>query len=166
MPIFYAGQTGQEKVQSIFDFGTLDTLAYASGDILTSSAIAIPNASRFAGDTGTILNIDFVESTSGGTLQKPNLRLWLFGQNITPASRNSAQAFTKAQFDVCIGYFDIANGNWLNGGVGTAFIQATINLPYGLQPTSTSIYMVPEVRSAYTFHSTAKITGTAVIAID
>ncbi len=38
MPIFYAGQTGQEKVQSIFDFGTLDTVAYASGDILTSSA--------------------------------------------------------------------------------------------------------------------------------
>lgn len=166
MPIFYAGQTGQEKVQSIFDFGTLDTSAYSTGDILTSSAIAIPNASRFAGDTGTLLNVDFVESASGGTLQKPNLRLWLFGQNITPASRNSLQAFTKAQFDVCIGYFDIANGNWLNGGVGTAFIQATVNIPYGLQPTSTSLYMVPEIRGAYTFHSTAKITGTAVVAID
>lgn len=165
MPIFYSGQVGQEKVQSIFDFGTLDTVAYASGDILTSSAIAIPNASRFAGDTGTLLNVDFVESTSG-TLQKPAMRLWLFGQNIAPASRNSAQAFSKAQFDVCIGYFDILNANWINGGTGTAFIQIAVNLPYGLQPTSTSLYMVPEVRGAYTFHSTAKITGTAVIAID
>lgn len=165
MPIFYAGQVGQEKVQSLFDFGTLDTVAYASGDILTTSAIAIPNASRFAGDTGTFLNIDFVESTSG-TLQRPAMRLWLFGQNITPATRNSPQAFTKAQFDVCIGYFDIANGNWINGGTGTAFIQASVNLPYGLQPTSTTLYMVPELRAAYTFHSTARITGTAVIALD
>ena len=165
MPIFYSGQVGQEKVQSIFDFGTLDTTAYSTGDILTSSAIAIPNASRFAGDTGTLLNVDFVESTSG-TLQKPSLRLWLFGASITPQPRNSSQAFTKAQFDQCIGYFDIVNANWINGGTGTAFIQASVNLPYGLQPTSTSIYMVPEIRAAYTFHSTAKITGTAVIAID
>jgi len=50
MPIFYAGQTGQEKVQSIFDFGTLDTLAYASGDILTSSAIAPKHNLMFALD--------------------------------------------------------------------------------------------------------------------
>lgn len=165
MPIFYSGQVGQEKVSSIFDLGALDITAYASGDILTSSAIAIPNASRFAGDTGTLLNVDFVESTSG-TLQKPSLRLWLFGQNITPASRNSPQAFTKSQFDSCVGYFDILNSNWINGGTGAAFIQATVNLPYGLQPTSTSLYMVPEVRGAYTFHSTGRITGTAIIAID
>ena len=165
MPIFYAGQVGQEKVKSIFDFGTLDTVAYSTGDILTSSAIAIPNASRFAGDTGTILKVDLVESTSG-TLQKPSLRLWLFGQNITPSARNAAQAYTKAQFDVCIGYFDVLNANYLNGGSGTAFIQASLDLPYGLQPTSTSLYIVPELRAAYTFHSTAKITGTAILAID
>lgn len=165
MPIFYSGQVGQEKVASIFDLGALDITSYSTGDILTSSAIAIPNAARFAGDTGTLLNVDFVESTSG-TLQKPSLRLWLFGANITPASRNSPQAFTKAQFDQCIGYFDIANANWINGGTGTAFIQATVDMPYGLQPTSTSLYMVPEVRAAYTFHSTGRITGTAIIAID
>lgn len=165
MPIFYAGQVGQEKVQSLFDFGILDTVAYSSGDILTSSAIGIPNASRFAGDTGTILNVSFVESSSG-TLQRPPLRLWLFGQNITPSARNSAQAYTRAQFDVCIGYFDILNANWINGGSGNAFIQASLNIPYGLQPTSTTIYIVPEIRAAHTFHSTAKITGTAVMAID
>jgi hypothetical protein len=93
MPIFYSGQTGQEKVKSIFDFGTLDTVGYASGDILTSSAIAIPNASRFAGDSGTLLKIILAESTSG-TLQRPALRLWFFGGSLTPAARNSAQAFT------------------------------------------------------------------------
>jgi hypothetical protein len=165
MPIFYSGQTGQEKVKSIFDFGTLDTVAYASGDILTSGAISIPNASRFAGDTGTLLKIILAESTTG-TLQKPALRLWFFGGSLTPASRNSAQAFTKAQFDIAVGYVDIANASWLNGGSGTAYVDATFELPYGLQATSTTLYCVPEVRGAYTFHSSAKITGTAIIAID
>ncbi len=165
MPIFYSGQTGQEKVKSIFDFGTLDTVAYALGDILTSGAIAIPNASRFAGDSGTLLKIILAESTSG-TLQRPALRLWFFGGSLTPASRNSPQAFTKAQFDIAVGYVDIANASWLNGGTGTAYVESTIELPYGLQPTSTSLYCVPEVRGAFTFASTAKITGTAIIAID
>ena len=165
MPIFYAGQVGQEKIKSIFDFGTLDTVAYASGDILTSSAIAIPDASRFAGDTGTLLKIILAESTSG-TLQKPTLRLWLFGGSLTPAARNAAQAFTKAQFDIAVGYVDIANASWINGGTGAAYVDATFEMPYGLQPTSTSLYIVPEVRAAYTFHSTAKITGTAIMAID
>lgn len=165
MPIFYSGQTGQSKVVSIFDFGTLDTVAYATGDVLTSSAIAIPNASRFAGDTGNLVRINLAESTSG-TLQKPSLRLWLFGSILTPAARNAPQAFTKAQFDIAIGYADVLNADWLNGGTGAAFIQKEFNLPYGLQATSTSIYIVPEVRAAYTFHSTAKITGTAIMNID
>lgn len=165
MPIFYSGQVGQEKVKSIFDFGTLDTVAYATGDILTSGAIAVPNASRFAGDTGTLLEIMLVESTTG-TLQKPALRLWFFGGSLTPASRNSPQAFTRAQFETAVGYLDIANASWINGASGVAYVDASFNLPYGLQPTSTTLYCVPEVRAAYTFHSTAKITGTAIMAID
>jgi hypothetical protein len=165
MPIFYSGQVGQEKVKSTFDFGTLDTVAYASGDILTSSAIAIANASRFAGDTGTLLKIILNESTSG-TLQKPALRLWFFGQSVTPASRNSAQAFTTAQFNVLCGYIDLANANWINGGTGAAIIESTFEMPYGLQATSNTMYIVPEIRGAYTFHSSAKITGTAIMAID
>lgn len=165
MPIFYSGQTGQEKIKSTFDFGTLDTAAYASGDILTSGAIGIPNASRFAGDTGTLLKVILNESTSG-TLQKPALRLWFFGQSITPASRNAPQAFTTAQFNVACGYVDITNASWINGGTGAAIVEATFELPYGLQPTSTTLYCVPEIRGAYTFHSTAKITGTAIMAID
>lgn len=165
MPIFYSGQTGESKIVSLFDFGTLDTVAYASGDILTSSAIAIPNASRFAGDTGSLVRINLAESSSG-TLQKPSLRLWLFGGTLSPAARNAPQAFTKAQFDIAIGYVDVSNANWITGASTAAFIQADMNIPYGLQATSTSIYIVPEVRAAYTFHSTAKITGTAIMHID
>lgn len=165
MPIFYSGQTGQEKIKSTFDFGVLDTVAYSTGDILTTSAIAIPNASRFAGDTGTLLKVILNESTSG-TLQKPTVRLWLFGGSLTPASRNSPQAFTTSQLNTYVGYVDILNANWINGGTGAAIVEANVSIPYGLQTVSTSLYMVPELRAAYTFHSTAKITGTAILAID
>lgn len=165
MPIFYSGQTGQEKVKSIFDFGTLDTSSYSTGDILTSGAIAVPNASRFAGDTGTLLKIMLVESSSG-TLQKPTLRLWLFGGSLTPASRNSPQAFTRAQMEIAIGWFDFGSNIWIQNATGVTFGEVNIELPYGLQPTSTTLYIVPEVRATYTFHSTAKITGTAIMAID
>lgn len=165
MPIFYSGQVGQEKIRSTFDFQTLDTVAYASGDILTLTAISIPNAARFTGDTGTMLQINLVESTSG-TLQRPSLRLWFFGGSLTPASRNSPQAFTRAQLETMVGYVDVLNANWVNGGTGVATITASFNLPYGLQPASNALFLVPEVRAAYTFHSTARITGTAIMAID
>lgn len=165
MPIFYSGQTGQEKVKSIFDFGTIDTVNYASGDILTSSAIAVPNASRFAGDTGTLLKLILVESATT-TIIRPALRLWLFGGSLTPASRNSPQAFTRAQFEIAVGYVDILNTSWINGGTATAYVEASVEIPYGLQPTSTTLYIVPEVRASYTFTSSAKITGTAIMAID
>lgn len=165
MAIFYSGQVGENKVKSTFDFGTLDTVAYTSGDILTSGAISIPTAARYAGDTGTVLRIILNESTSG-TLVKPSIRLWFFGSTITPASRNSPQAFTTAQFNVLCGYADVLNANWINGGTGAAVIDTALNIPYGLQPTSSSLYLVPELRASYTFHSTAKITGTVILAID
>ncbi|MFM8759461.1 MAG: hypothetical protein ACKODS_07965 [Methylophilaceae bacterium] len=165
MPIFYSGQTGQEKIKSTFDFGTLDTVAYSTGDILTSTAIAVPNASRFAGDTGTLLKLILNESTSG-TLQKPALRVWIFGGSLTPAARNAPQAFTTAQLNTYVGYIDIANASWINGGTGAAIVEASVSIPYGLQTVSTSLYLVPEVRAAYTFHSTGKITGTVILAID
>jgi hypothetical protein len=165
MSIFYSGQVGEYKVKSTFDFGTLDTVAYTSGDILTSAAVAIPNASRFAGDTGTIVRIILNESTTG-TLQKPSLRLWFFGSSVTPAARNSPQAFNTTQFNVLCGYIDVLNANWLNGGTGAAVIDTAVLIPYGLQPTSTTLYLVPEVRGSYTFHSTAKITGTAILTVD
>jgi hypothetical protein len=165
MPIFYSGQTGQEKIKSTFDFGTLDTVAYSTGDILTSGAIAIPNASRFAGDTGTVLKLILNESTTG-TLQKPALRLWLFGSSLTPATRNTPQAFNTTQLNTYVGYIDIANASWINGGTGAAIVEANVSIPYGLQATSTALYLVPEVRAAYTFHSSTKITGTIITAID
>lgn len=162
---FYTGRKGVDRVRNTFDFGTLDTVAYASGDILTSSAISLPDSARSAGEPGE-LQLFQLKETSSGTLQRPALRIWLFGSSLTPAARNSPQAFTSAQIDLLIGYFDIANADWINNGTGVASVVKSVSIPYRLQPASSILYFVPEIRGAFTFHSTARITGQTIQAID
>jgi hypothetical protein len=161
---FYTGKTGQDRVLRAIDFGTLDTAAYAANDILTSGAISI-DAARFLGFSGVIERI-ILKETSSGTLQAPALRLWFFGSAITPAARNAAQAFTSAQFDLLVGYADIALVDWVNGGTGVAMAQITPNLIYNCQPTSKTLYMVPEIKDANTFASGATIKGQIVLRRD
>ena len=153
---FYTGKIGYDQRKQAIDFGTLDTVAYSTGDILTSSALVIPNVARAQGMSGRIVRIMLKETTSG-TLQKPSLRLWFFGAALVPASRNAAQAFTSAQIDTLVGTVDVNNVTYINCGTGVASYDASSYLPYDLQDTSTALYVVPEVRAAYTFHSTAKI---------
>ena len=158
---FYTGLTGRDKQLASIDFGVLDTAAYASGDILTSAAITIP-ASRYVGMGGIIERIILKEYTTS-TLALPDLRLWFFGSSVVPAARNSPQAFSTTQLSLLIGYVDIAAGSWVSGAAGVAVNTVTPNLPYVCQNTSKTIYMVPEIKSAETFHSTATITGQIVI---
>jgi len=161
---FYTGQTGQDRVLRAIDFGTLDTAAYAANDILTSGAIAV-DAARFFGFSGTIDRI-ILKETSSGTLQKPALRLWLFGSAITPAARNAAQAFTSDQFDLLVGYIDIAEADWVNGATGVCTLQITPNLNYALQSTSKTLYIVPECKSVDTFAASATIKAQLVLRRD
>lgn len=158
---FYTGLTGKDTVLQSFDFGTLDTAAYASGDILTSSAIAV-SASRYLGMGGIIERI-ILKETSSGTLAIPDLRLWIFGDSVTPASRNSPQAFTSSQMLLLVGYVDIAAGSWINGTAGVAINAVTPNLTFVCQGTSKTLYLVPECKSAETYASGATITGQIVI---
>ena len=161
---FYTGQTGSDRRLQAIDFGTLDTAAYASGDILTNGAIAV-DAARFLGFSGTVDRI-LLKETSSGTLQKPALRLWLFGSAITPAARNAAQAFTSAQFDVLVGYVDIAEADWIDGASGVCTAQKEVDLNYALQSTSKTLYIVPECKSADTFASGAAIKGQVLLRRD
>jgi hypothetical protein len=158
---FYTGLTGKDTVLQTFDFGTLDTAAYASGDILTSSAIAVGGA-RYLGMGGVIERI-ILKETTGGTLQLPDLRIWIFGDALTPASRNSPQAFTSSQQSLLVGYVDIVAGSWINGTAGVAINAVTPNLPFVCQGTSKTLYLVPECKSAETYASGATITGQIVI---
>ena len=161
---FYTGKTGQDRSLQAIDFGTLDTVAYAANDILTSGAIAIDSA-RFLGFSGTLERI-LLKETSSGTLQKPAMRLWFFGSSMTPAARNSPQAFSSNDLDILVGYADIAEADWINGASGVCTLQVTPNLTYVCQSTSRTLYMVPEIKDANTFASGATIKGQIVLRRD
>jgi len=158
---FYTGLTGKDTVLQSFDFGVLDTAAYASGDILTSSAITVSGA-RYLGMGGVIERI-ILKETTGGTLQLPDLRLWIFGDSVTPAARNAAQAYTSSQMLLLVGYVDIAAASWISGATGVTVNTVTPNLPFVCQPTSKTLYIVPECKSAETYASGATITGQIVV---
>jgi hypothetical protein len=163
---FYTGKTGEDRTLQTIDFGTLSTSLYDDGDILTSGAISVDSA-RFLGFSGVIERI-ILKETSSGTLQKPDIRMWIFGSAITPAAQNAPQAFTTAQFDVLIGYYDLGT-NWINGGTGVCILQTSPEIKYVCQSTSRTLYLVPELRPTSadkTFASGATIKGQIVLRRD
>jgi hypothetical protein len=112
---------------------------------------------------GGIIERIILKETTGGTLQLPDLRLWIFGDSITPAARNAPQAFISSQLSFLVGYVDIAAGSWVNGATGVAVNTVTPALHFVCQPTSKTLYIVPECKSAETYASGATITGQIVV---
>ena len=162
---FYTGKIGHDLRRQFIDFGSLDTLAYASGDIATTGALVAPEMARAQGLSGTILRL-MVRETTGGTLQRPSIRFWFFGNSLTPAARKSPQAFTGAQLASLIGSADVLNANYINCGTGVSSVELSVSIPYVLQTTSTSLYIVPEFRGAYTFASTANLALQIIAEVD
>ena len=162
---FYTGKIGHDIRRQAIEFGTLDTIAYSTGDILTSAALVAPQMARAQGLSGTIVRLLVKESTSG-TLQRPSIRFWFFGGALTPASRNSPQAFSSTQLNALIGTADVLNANYINCATGVASVELSLSLPYVLQSTSTTIYIVPEVRGTYTFSATSSLTLQILAEVD
>ena len=163
---FYSGKYGLDRRRSVGDFGQFDTVAYATGDILSSSAIAFGSVARSTGYSGKVARIVLKENATTGSIVKPALRLWVFSASVTPATRNSPQAFTTTQLDVFVGTINIANADWIDCASLTASVEKELNIPYVLQSNSTTLYIVPEVRSPYTFNSTDRIVAQLITEVD
>jgi hypothetical protein len=163
---FYSGKYGIDRRRAVAEFGQFDTATYSTGDILTSSAVAYGSMARTVGMSGNVARIILKETATAGTIQKPTLRLWLFGASVTPAARNSPQAFSSSQLDVLIGTISILNTEWIDCASNVASVEKVINIPYVLQPNSSTIYLVPEVRAAYTFNSTGRIVSQLIVEAD
>jgi hypothetical protein len=163
---FYSGKYGVDRRKAVADFGQFDTLAYASGDILTSSAVSFGGVARTVGMSGRILRIMMKETATSGAIQKPTLRLWVFGASVTPAARNSPQAFSSSQLDVFLGTISILNTDWVDCASNVASVDKVLDLSYVLQTNSSTLYIVPEVRASYTFNSTARIVTQLIVEAD
>lgn len=163
---FYSGKYGIDRRKAVGDFGQFDTVAYASGDILSSSAISFGSMARSVGFSGKICRIILKETATSGTIQKPAVRLWVFGSSVVPAARNSPQAFTSSQLDVLVGVVSVLNAEWIDNATNVASWEKTLDIPYVLQTNSNTLYIVPEVRGAYTFNSTGRIVAQLITEVD
>jgi hypothetical protein len=163
---FYSGKYGKDRRRVVGDFGQFDTNAYATGDILSSNAVAFGPVARAVGMSGNVVRIMMKETATSGSIQKPALRLWLFGSAIVPAARNAAQAFTGTQLDAFLGTVSFLNTDWIDCASNVASVEKTIDLPFVLQTNSSTLYLVPEVRAAYTFNSTGRIVAQIVVETD
>lgn len=163
---FYSGKYGLDRRRAVGDFGQFDTIAYASGDILSSSAVSFASVARSTGFSGKISRIMLKENATTGSIVKPALRLWVFSASVTPSARNSPQAFTTTQLDVFVGTISIANTDWIDCASLTASVEKELNLPYVLQSNSTTLWIVPEIRGAYTFNSTDRIVAQLITEVD
>lgn len=163
---FYSGKYGIDRRRAVADFGQFDTVAYATGDILTSNAISFGAMARSVGFSGKLVRIILKEIATSGTIQKPSLRLWIFGASVVPSARNSPQAFTSSQLDSLVGVTTVLNAEWIDNASNVATWEKTIEIPYVLQTNSTTLFIVPEVRAAYTFNSTGRITAQIISEVD
>jgi hypothetical protein len=68
--------------------------------------------------------------------------------------------------DLMVGYADIAEADWIAAGTGVRILQKNIAIEYVCQPTSKTLYMVPEIKDANTFASGATIKGQIVLRRD
>jgi hypothetical protein len=92
---------------------TLDTSAYASGDVLFATA-AISGATR-ANDERALLQSLTVSDKSD---QKPAFTIYFFKTNVTSGAFNAAPTISDADGITCLGYHSVAAADWKDlGGV-------------------------------------------------
>jgi hypothetical protein len=133
-----------------------NTTAYTAGDVVTESTA---DALEFLGDEQRIgVNIIHsavcISSANQGT--KPDLELWLFDADLTPADDNAAFAPTDAQMRTLVGVieFPVASfkvGNSGSGADGNVACEVQdLDIVFSPKAAGGMLYGVLVVRNAYT----------------
>lgn len=100
-----------------------DTTAYAAGDVIaevtTNNHLVFPEVFRKGGPLTSCIDGARITSSSNATT-KPDLELWLFGNDPTEVADNAAFAPTDAETISRIGIIKFPVANWIVGNAGAA----------------------------------------------
>jgi len=102
----------------------VSTSAMSQYDYISNAVDEISCAARNTGGYGTIKRVEVIED--GTTVQKKDIRIWLFSSNITTPVSNSARSFTAGENDYIVGYIDIAAADY-KATNGTAYAYANVS---------------------------------------
>lgn len=131
--------------------------AVTVGKFIHSTAIQVSCATLKTGGHGEVYGIHVVE-TETGTLQKEDLRFWIFNSApITAVVQNTLRAFTNAEVLTLAGFIDIVAADYVDTSATTATVFkdlrngttiGSIVVPYNAVAASNTIYVAIEIRSA------------------
>lgn len=146
----------------------IDTAPLASGDFIHDGFIQVSCATLEQNGYGEIYGIHINEHETG-TLQKKDLRFWIFNGSNGTITKNSARSFTQTQARLLAGYIDIVTADYVDmqpssptdAMVFKDLVNGTglggVVVPIHPLASSQTIYVVVEARAAVTFDNTEAI---------
>lgn len=143
----------------------IDTTALASGDFIHDEFIPISCATADTAGLGEIVALKLVEHETG-SLQKKDLRIWVFNTAVGTIAKNAARAWTAAQSLVIAGYIDVVTADYLDVGATDSMIFKDLRngttaggqvVSLNTVTASNTCYLAIEARAAATFDNNAAI---------
>lgn len=131
----HVGQVGGHTAIPSVIF-SLDTSAYASGDLLADTQ-AVTSVFRVTDGTGVLASITLNDKDDQGVA----LYIVILDANVTLGTENAAPSISDANADSILGIIAVATTDWLDlGGCKVANIRG-INLPIKAASGTTSLYI-------------------------
>ena len=115
---------------------SLDTSAYASGDVLADTQ-EIASAVRLDGGAGVLQSIKLVDKSDQGVA----MSVVILAANHSLGTENSAPDITDAECDDVLGIVDVAASDWKDLGGARVATVTGIGLPVKAAAESTSLYI-------------------------
>ena len=114
---------------------TLDTLAYASGDVLFATT-SIDGLSRINDERGVLMDLAVIDKAD----QKPAFTIFFFQTNVTSGAVNSPPSISDSDAGSYMGHVSIAAADYKDlGGVSVACAKA-INMLLESASAATNVY--------------------------
>jgi hypothetical protein len=116
---------------------TLDTVAYASGDVLFATA-AIAGITRANDLRAVLMSLTAIDKSKN----KPAFTLYFYQTNVTSAAANAANNLSDADAVNCLGFVDVASTDWKDLANNSFACLKGINLLLEAATGTTSVYVV------------------------
>lgn len=136
-----ASKSGRASVSAV---PTLDTEAYADGDVLTNACVSFDNLVGADALSGVIHRMVVADAAA----QNAPIELWLFPTNVA-ASNGSNQVFSMTSNIAATTIGVIGTGTYVSMGSNSVAVASNIELPVVLP--STTLYGLPVTRAAATY---------------
>lgn len=116
---------------------TLDTTAYAAGDVLFATA-QITGVTRVNDERAGLMSLTAIDKSKN----KPAFTLFFYQTNVTSAAANAPNALSDADAVSCLGFVDVASTDWKDLANNSFACIRGIELLLEAAPGTTSVYVV------------------------